>query len=100
MAITAGSATVPSNSTIPVFSLPPGYSNLTVYQPSQAQSVWVGTGPGVTPTTGMIVPVTPLNTETYTGAMGATMYATTGNGTASSFSYILCTAINLGIHLD
>lgn len=86
-----GSATVPSNSTVVVFRLPPGYSNMTLFQPTTPQAVYVGTSPNVSTANGMNVPVTPLNQETYTGSAGATMYATTGNATASSFCYLIST---------
>ena len=91
MAIITGTATVPSNSTVVTLNLPPGYSYLTLFQGAGSQSVWVGTSPNVAATTGMLVPSTPLAAETYSGSKGATLYATTGNNTASSFSYILST---------
>jgi hypothetical protein len=91
VSVILGNATVPSNATVAVFRLPPGYSNMTMYQPATAQSVYVGTSNTVAPTNGMPVPNTPLNQETYTGSQGATIWATTGNATASSFSYIIST---------
>jgi hypothetical protein len=42
MAVITGSATVPSSATVPVFTLPPGLANITVYQPAQAQQVFLG----------------------------------------------------------
>ena len=92
MSLIAGNATVPASATVAVFSLPPGYSNITMYQPTQAQAVYIGTSAHVAATNGMIVPNTPVSSETYIGSAGATIYATTGNGTASSFNYILSTA--------
>jgi hypothetical protein len=91
MTVSIGSVTVPSNATVTAFILPPGYSNMTLYQTSTLQPVYVGTSPRVSAVNGMYVPNTPLNQETYTGSAGAAMYATTGNATASSFSYILST---------
>ena len=88
--IIVGQATVPSSTTVAVFHLPPGYSNMTLYQ-AATQPVYVGTSNTVSATNGMPVPNTPLNQETYTGSAGATIYATTGNATASSFSYIIST---------
>lgn len=88
--ILLGQATVPSSTTVAVFSLPPGYAEVIIYQVSQPQAVYVG-GPHVAATNGMPVPVTPANMETYTGSAGSTMYATTGNATASSFSYVIIT---------
>jgi hypothetical protein len=91
MSVIAGQATVPSSSTVTVFRLPPGYSNFTVFQPTQVQPVYIGTSNGVTATNGMPVPNTPLSQETYTGSAGAAIWATTGNATASSFNYIIST---------
>ena len=89
--VIVGNATVPANSTVAAFRLPPGYSNMTIYQPTTPQSVYIGTSNGVAATNGMLVPNTPLTEETYTGSAGATMWATTGNATASSFNYIIST---------
>ncbi len=41
MAIVVGNAVVPGNATVPVFLLPTGLSNFTVFQPGGAQ-VYVG----------------------------------------------------------
>jgi hypothetical protein len=40
--IIMGNATVPSSSVVPIFTLPSGLSNFTLYQPTQAQMVYVG----------------------------------------------------------
>lgn len=92
MTVIVGSATVPSSSTVAAFSLPAGLCNFTIYQPSQPQAVYVGTSSRVSTTSGMPVPITPLAQESYNSTAGVTYYATTGNGTASSFQYIICTA--------
>jgi hypothetical protein len=92
MTIIVGSATVPSNSTVAAFTLPAGLCNFTLYQPTQPQVVYVGTSSRVSTTSGLPVPVTPLAQESYVSTAGATYYATTGNGTASSFQYIICSA--------
>lgn len=86
-----GTANVPGNSTVAVYSLPPGYANVCTFQVSNPQAVYKGTSTRVSATNGLQVPFTPMNTETYTGSAGATIYATTGNATASSFSYIIST---------
>ena len=92
MSVILGSATVPASSTVKVFTLPSGLANFTVYQPSQPQAVYLGTSSGVAATTGMPVPNTPLNQELYVASTGITYWATTGNATASSFSFVVCTA--------
>lgn len=92
MSIILGQATVPSSSTVAVFTLPGGLCNFTIYQPTQPQAVYVGTSANVAATNGLPVPVTPLQQETYVAGRGVTYFATTGNNTASSFYYIICTA--------
>ncbi len=86
-----GSATVPSSSTVAVYFLPPGYVNVCTYQVSQPQAVYKGTSPHVSATSGLMVPSTPMNTDAYVGSAGVMVYATTGNATASSFSYLIST---------
>lgn len=86
-----GLATVPANGTVAAFFLPAGLCNFTVYQPTTPQRVFIGTSPNVNVTSGIPVPVTPLAQESYNSAGGATYYATTGNGTASSFCFIIST---------
>ena len=89
--VITGHATVPSNSTVAVFILPPGYANFTMYQPTQTQAVYINVGSGATATNGLILNNTPFNGETVVGSSGATVYATTGNATASSFNYLVST---------
>jgi hypothetical protein len=93
MSVILGLATVPSSSTVTVFTLPAGLCNFFVFQPTPATAtVYLGTSPGVAATNGMPVPVTPLQEETYVAGKGVTYYATTGNATASSFCYLISTA--------
>ena len=92
MSIILGSATVPSSSTVAVFTLPAGLCNFTIYQPTNPQTVYVGSSTAVSSTNGLPVPVTPAGQETYVAGRGVTWYATTGNNTASSFSYMISTA--------
>ena len=87
-----GQVTVPASSTVAAFRLPAGLCNFTLYQPTLPQAVYVGPGTAVSSTNGMPVPVTPVSQETYVAGAGVTYYATTGNGTASSFQYIISTA--------
>lgn len=87
--IDMGSATVPSNSTVQVFTLPPGTVNTTMYIASGVQAVYVGTSAHVSSSNGMQLSPTPVNTESYVSSQGTPVYATTGNATASSFQYII-----------
>ena len=93
MSVILGQATVPSSSTVAVFTLPAAYCNFTVFQPTPATAtVYLGTSAGVTATNGMPVAVTPTQAESYVATRGVTYYATTGSVTASSFHYIISTA--------
>ena len=92
MSVIMGQVPVPGNATVPAFTLPAGLCTFTVYQPTNPQAVYVGPGTAVSSASSMPVPVTPLGQETYVAGRGVTWYATTGNGTASSFSYLISTA--------
>jgi hypothetical protein len=91
--IILGQATVPSSSTVSVFTIPAGTVSTVIFQPPwvSAQAVYIGTSPGVSATNGLLVPVTPTNLDGYLSVTQAKIYATTGNATASSFSYIIST---------
>lgn len=89
MSYVMGTVNVPGNSTVTAFIVPPGYNNVTIYQVTQAQGVFVGNTNKVSATNGMPVPVTPLSTEQYSGSAGLTYFATTGNATAATFSYLI-----------
>lgn len=91
MSIIMGTATVPSNSTVAAFVVPAGLANFMVFQPTQAQTVFIGTSPNVSATSGMPVSATPMQQENYVFSKGSTYYATTGNGTASSFCFLIST---------
>lgn len=92
MGLIMGTISVAGNATIPCFNVPPGYFNMTVYQPSQAQNVFVGTSSRVSSSTGMILTPTPVSSEGVVGTGGPTTYfATTGNATAATFCYIIST---------
>jgi hypothetical protein len=90
MSVLMGQATVPANSTTAVFTIPPGTVNTTMWQslPMTSQ-VYIGTSVNVSTTNGTPISATPINMESYVSSKGATIYATTGNATASSFQYII-----------
>ena len=93
MTIIMGNVNVPGNSTIPVFLLPTGLSNFTVFQGSGGTPVYVGSSVRVSAANGLNIPVSPANVESYNStAGGQQFYATTGSSTASSFQYIISTA--------
>lgn len=87
-----GTASVPGNATVPVFMIPAGMANATTFQLTpNAQSVYVGLSPFVSTTNGIAVTVTPGSEENYNSSRGVLIYATTGNATASTFSYLIST---------
>ena len=93
MAIVMGSVTVPGSSTIPVFLLPTGLSNFTVYQTGNPPQVYVGSSTALTTTNGLAVPVSPVNIDSYNSTGGGKQfYATTGSTLPSSFQFIISTA--------
>jgi hypothetical protein len=90
MAVTMGQATVPSNSTVQVFILPPGTVNTTLWQPTPASTtVYLGTSVRVSAANGLLLTATPLNSESYVTSRGTPVFATTGNATGTSFMYII-----------
>lgn len=90
MPLVMGQATVPGNSTVQVFILPPGTVNTTFWQPTPATTqVYLGTSQRLTTANGMLITATPLNVESYVTSAGTPVYATTGNATAASFQYII-----------
>lgn len=93
--IICGQATVPSNSTVNVFTIPAGTVSTIVFQPqwiaATVQTVFIGTSQNVSATSGMPVPVTSMNLDGYVSGTQVKVWATTGNGTASSFSYLIST---------
>ena len=91
--IVMGNVTVPGSATVPIFLLPTGLSNFTVFQQSGGTPVYVGSSTALTTTNGLQVPVSPANVESYNSTGGGTMfYATTGSTLPSSFQFIVSTA--------
>lgn len=92
MTLLMGTASVPGNATVAVIAVPAGVANATIWQATpNAQPVYIGLSPNVTPTNGIAVTVTPGDAQNYNTSRGAIIYATTGNATASTFSYIVNT---------
>lgn len=90
MTLVMGQATVPGNSTVQVFILPPGTVNTTVWQPAPATTqVYLGTSSRLTTVNGMLLTSTPVNTESYVSSQGTPVFATTGNATAATFQYVI-----------
>jgi hypothetical protein len=87
-----GQATVPSSSTVPLFTVPPGFCNVTMYNLNTVTSVFVGTSTAVTTANGLQCHSIPTSFSGYIGSKGATFYGTTGVATASSVNYIISTA--------
>lgn len=87
-----GNATVPSSKTVPIFSLPPGTAGTLFYTPNpQVTTIYIGTSPNVSSTTGTAISNTPTWMENYVTGKGVTYYATTGNATGSSVQFLLST---------
>lgn len=90
MSVTMGQATVPSNSTVQVFILPPGTVNTTMWQPTPVTTqVFIGTSVNLSNVNGLQLTPTPVNMESYVTSRGTPVFATTGNATGTSFMYII-----------
>ena len=93
MSIVVGNVAVPGSATIPVFLLPTGLANFTVFQQSGGVPVYVGSSTALTSANGMLIPVSPANVESYNStAGGKQFYATTGSTLPSSFQFVISTA--------
>lgn len=93
--IICGQAVVPGNATVNVFTIPSGTVSTIVFQPgwvaATVQTVYIGSSPSVSASNGMPVPVTAMNLDGYVSGTSVKVWATTGNATASSFSYLIST---------
>jgi len=91
MSLVMGQVTVPGNSTVQVFVLPPGTVNTTMYLSTaiSVQPVFVGTSVNVSSVNGMQIGATPVNAESYVTSRGTPVWATSGNATATTFQYII-----------
>ena len=91
--IVMGSVTVPGSATVPIFLLPTGLSNFTVFQQTGGTPVYVGSSTALTVTNGLQIPVSPANIESYNSTAGGRMfYATTGSTVPATFQFIVSTA--------
>ena len=92
MALIMGQATVPASATVPIFEVPPGVCNVTIYNVNASTaSVYVGSSTAVSSANGLICHSLPTNFFTYVGSRGTELYATTGGAVASSLNYIIST---------
>ena len=92
MAVVMGNATVPSSNTVALFQVPPGLSNVTIFNNNTAATnVYLGTSKSVSASNGLVCHSLPTNFNGYVGSAGCTIYATTGGAVASSLNYIVST---------
>jgi hypothetical protein len=92
VAVVMGNATVPSSNTVAAFTVPPGLSNVTIFNNNTAATnVYVGTSVKVSSSNGLVCHSLPTSFNAYPGSAGCTIYATTGGATASSLNYIIST---------
>ena len=90
MAFIMGSATVPASNTVPVFTVPPSFCQVTFYNLG-AQAVYLGTSSAGTTANGFTCHSIPTTFQTFTGSKGAQFWGTTGNGTAASVQFLIVT---------
>jgi hypothetical protein len=88
MTLIMGQATVPSNSTVPLFQIPPGFVSVTMYN-INTSTVFLGTSASVSPTNGLVMHSVPTS---FTGSMtskAAMIYGANTAGTGTSINYII-----------
>lgn len=87
-----GQSTVPASNTVPLFQIPPGLVNVTIYNVNTAATnVYIGTTAKVTSTDGMVCHSIPTSFFGYMGSSGIMLYGTTGGAVASSINYVIST---------
>jgi len=85
-----GQATVPTNSTVPLFTVPSGLCNVTFWNVS-TPNIYVGTSTSVTTTNGLQCHSIPTNFFTYVGSKGSTFYGANPSGSAGSVNFVIVT---------
>jgi hypothetical protein len=89
---TLGQATVPASNTVPLFQVPPGWCNVTIYNVNTAAtSVYLGSNSKVSPADGIICHSVPTSFFGYMGSSGIMVWGTTGGTIASSVNYLIST---------
>lgn len=92
MSFIMGQATVPANSTVAIFIVPPSYCAVTFYNTNTAATnAYIGTSTAVSSVNGLVCHSIPVNFTTFMGSKGATFYATSGGAVATSVNYIIAT---------
>lgn len=90
MAYIMGQATVPTNSTVPLFTVPAGLCNVTFWNVS-TPNIYVGTSTNVTTTNGLQCHSIPTNFFTYVSSKGATFFGANPSGVAGTVNYAIVT---------
>lgn len=90
MAYVMGQATVPTASTVAIFTVPPGLCNVTFWNVS-TPNVYVGTSTAVTATNGLVCHSIPTSFFSYVSARGATFYGANTAATGAAVNYIIST---------
>lgn len=86
-----GQATVPTASTVALFTVPPSLCNVTFWSVS-AVPVYIGTSTAVTTANGLVCHSIPTSFMTYIGSKGAVFYGVNTNATTvASVQFILVT---------
>lgn len=81
MAITMGQYTVPSSSTVPVFTVPSGPCAVSFFL--QSGSAFIGMSTAVSTSNGMSVPTAPFSFQGFSGSAGHQLWACGGPGAIS-----------------
>jgi hypothetical protein len=90
--LTIGNSTVPSASTVPVFTVPPGFCNI-VFWTISTPTVFIGTSPSVSGTAATTTAITchsvPTSFESYLTSKGVTFYGANTANTGASVQFVL-----------
>ena len=93
MTYVMGQISVANNSTVPLFTVPPGLCNATFWNSATSATnvVSVGTSTAVTAVNGLQCHSIPTSFSSYVSSRGATFYGANTSGTTGLINYILVT---------
>ena len=91
MAYVMGQATVPSASTVKLFTIPSGLCNATFWNVS-TPNIYVGTSSAVTAVNGLVCHSIPTSFSNYVSSSGATFWGANTSATGGIVNYVIVTA--------
>ena len=86
--LTMGNATVPSAKTVPIFTVPPGFCNVTFWNIG-VNTVFIGTGTVTTSSNGMTCHSVPTSIDSYLTSTSVTFYGANTAASGASVQYVI-----------